>query len=208
MGKALLINSSVGQKESVQGNWHLFEQATPYIQGIETGDLVENIDAEILNSMISGLPNIWSRARVFGYAFKYTQKDANIETSGLIKFYEHLMQEWKGLIALLALQPDRIRIGEPLFLDPYDTEKLYDISSSVGRMLFEDVDLWCEPETLKDLKEQKPFIQLIYYKDVLIGATSPYSLVFTGINYSSFPESADVPWFRNNKLDDPLEYCA
>ena len=92
MGKALLIKSSAGDKESIQGTWHLFEQATPYIQGIETGDLAEKVDADTLNFMISGLPNIWSRAIVFGYAFKYTQKDANISTSGLIKFYEAIVR--------------------------------------------------------------------------------------------------------------------
>lgn len=61
MGKALLIKSSAGKKENIQGAWHPFEQATPYIQGIETGDIAEHITADVLNSMISGLPNVWSR---------------------------------------------------------------------------------------------------------------------------------------------------
>lgn len=206
MAKALLIKSSVGEKESVQGQWHLFEQATPYIQGIQTGDLVENIDSATLNSMISGLPNVWSRARIFHYAFKYTQKDANIETSGLIKFYELMLREWKGLMALMALFPDRISLSKPLFFAPQQLDKMYQIPNALGRLLFEDRDLWCDPQVLKELKQEKPFIQLIYYKNVLIGATSPYTLVFTGINYTDFPDSSDVAWFRNGKLNDPLEF--
>jgi len=206
MAKALLIKSSTGQKESIQGVWHPFEQATPYIQGIETGDLVVNIDAAVLNSMISGLPNVWSRARVFGYAFKYTHRDANIQTSGLIKFYDILIREWKGLIALMALLPDRIRISAPTELQPENLDELYDIPNAFGRMLFEDVDLWCDPTFLKEKKKQSPFIQLIYFNNVLIGATSPYTLVFTAINYESLPQAAAVPWYRNGRFDDPLEF--
>ena len=206
MGKALLIKSSAGQKENIQGVWHKFEQATPYIQGIETGDLVENITAETLNSMISGLPNVWSRARIFGYAFKYVQRDANIQVSGLIKFYELLVREWKGLIGLLALFPDRISISSPLFLNDNENEHFYNITGSFGRMIFEDTDLWCNPAEVQATKQFKPFIQLIYYNDVLIGATSPYSLLFTGIDYDQLQASQDVKWYRNGKLDDPVEF--
>jgi len=205
MAKALLIKSTAGIKENVQGAWHLFDQATPYIQGIETGDLAENLTADVLNSMISGLPNIWSRARVFAYAFKYTRKDANITTSGLIKFYEALVNEWKGLLALLAIYPDRISISQPISL-ANDPANLFDISSAFGNMLFEDSDLWCNPDDLKITKKEDPFIQLIYYKNVLVGATSPYSLLFTGMDYSSFPDSSDVSWYRNGKLSDPIEF--
>lgn len=206
MAKALLIKSSAGEKQNVQGNWHLFDQTSPYIQGIETGDLIENLNADILNSMISGLPNVWSRANVFYYAFKYTQKDFNIKTSGLIKFYEALINEWKGLIALMALYPDRITISQPISLLPNSNEPLFDISGSFGRMLFEDVDLWCDPENLYNSKKENPFVQLVYYQNVLIGATSPYTLVFTAVDYDNFPSTNDVTWFRNGKFDDPLQF--
>jgi len=206
MAKALLIKSSTGTKENVQGNWHLFDQTAPYIQGIETGDLIENINSDVLNSMISGLPNIWSRTNVFYYAFKYTQKDFNIKTSGLIKFYEALIKEWKGLLALLALYPDRVTVSEPIKLVPQPNEPLFDISSSLGRMLFEDTDLWCDPDSLYITKKEEPFIQLIYYQNVLIGATSPYTLLFTAVDYRNFPSTNDITWFRNGKFDDPLEF--
>jgi len=206
MGKALLIKSSAGEKEAAQGVWHSFDQATPYIQGIQTGDLVENIDVEVLNSMISGLPNVWSRSRIFGYSFKYTRKDVNVSTSGLIKFYELLVKEWKGLIALMALQPDKINVSPKIEFDVNNLSPLFSIPNSLGRMLFEDIDLWCDPLAMRDQKIEKPFVQLIFYKDILIGATSPYSLVFSAIDYGTFPVSPDVPWFRNGKLDDPLEF--
>lgn len=206
MAKALLIKSSAGSKENTQGAWHKFDQATPYIQGIQTGDLMENIDAEVLNSMISGLPSVWSRAHVFGYAFKYTQKDANIETSGLIKFYETIIREWKGFVALLALFPDRITVSKPILLDSIDMGELYNIPNAMGRMLFEDTDLWCDPDELKRTRIEKPFVQLIYYNNILVGATSPYSFVFTAIDYDNLSSSSDLPWYRNGKFDDPFEF--
>jgi len=206
MSKALLIKSTAGTKQAIQGVWHQFDQATPYIQGIETGDLLENINAEVLNSMISGLPSVWSRARMFMYAFKYTQKEANIKTSGLIKFYENMIREWKGLIALIALHPVRISISEPIYFDPDNKHDLYKITNAFGRMLFEDVDLWCDPAVLKFQKLQKPFIQLIYYNNVLVGGTSPYTFLFSGIEYDDVHKSEDLPWFRNGRFDDPLVY--
>ncbi len=206
MAKALLIKSSVGEKESVQGAWHTFEQITPYIQGIETGDLAEKIDAEVLNRMVSGLPSIWARARIFYYAFKYTQKDANIATSGLIKFYEANIKEWKGMIALMALFPDRITISEPIQFHPANLTGLYNIPNGFGRMLFQDLDLWCDPNALQQLKKEEPFIQLIHYNNILIGGTSPYTLAFSAVDYDNVPVSADIPWYRNGKFDDPLEY--
>jgi hypothetical protein len=75
------------------------------------------IDAATLNTMISGVPTPWARARLFGFALKYTQEDPNIRTTGLIKFYNSLVAEWKGLIATLALFPNRIKVSAPVPMD-------------------------------------------------------------------------------------------
>jgi len=202
---ALLIKSTTGSKENVQGSWHLFDQSSAYIQGIETGGLTENLDADVLNGMVSGLPSVWARAYLFAYAFKYTQKDANIKTSGLIKYYDSLKEEWKGLAALMAVFPDRITVGEPLCLND-NTGNIYDIASSFGDMLFNDKDLWCNPDKLAKKEDENAYIQIIYYNGVAVGATSPHSLFFTSVENSSFPVSQDVKWFRNGRLCDPLVY--
>ncbi len=204
MTKALLIKSTASTKENPQGNWHKFEQASPFIQGIEAGDITQNIDSETLSAMISGLPSIWSRALMFAYAFKYTSEDANIKTSGLINFYKQLIAEYKGMLALMALYPNRISVSEPIYLNQTNNN-IYDISSSFGDMLFEDVDLWCDPFELSSTKDEKPFIQIIKYNDSVIGATSPHTLFFTAVNYS-LPNSNEIPWYRNGKFADPLEY--
>lgn len=200
--KSLLINSSLSKTE-VKGRWHVFEEAQPYIQGIETGQIAEEVTAEVLNSLISGVPSPWARARLFGFAFPYTQVEANIRTSGLIEFYDMLIQEWKGLIACIALFPDRITLSEPIYLDK-DHPSLFHIPSALGRMLFEDADVWSDPDKLAINPDEKPFIQLIYYTGKLIGGTSPYSLVFTASEYSDLPQSGDMPWYKGGYFQDPV----
>ncbi|RMG26507.1 MAG: hypothetical protein D6730_09015 [Bacteroidetes bacterium] len=201
--KSLLINSS-NSKTEVKGKWHLFEEAQPFIQGIETGQIADEITAEALNSLISGVPSPWARARLFGFAFPYTQVEANIRTSGLIEFYEMLVNEWKGLIACIALFPNRITISEPIYLDK-DHPALFHLPAALGRMLFEDADLWCDPAKLATNPDEKPFIQLIYYAGKLIGGTSPYSLVFTAAEYGGLPQTSDMPWYKGGYFHDPVQ---
>lgn len=205
MTKALLIKSTIGQKENVRGQWHIFEQAAPYIQGIEAGDILENLNSEVINSMVSGLPNVWSRAYMFAYAFKYTRKEAVMKTGGLIQYYQSLIDEWTGLAALLALHPGRISVSEPLRLNG-NRSSFYDIAGSFGDMLFDDIDLWCNPDQLAQTKKEEPFVQIIYYNDVAVGATSPHTLFFTSVDYSTLPESLDIAWYRNGRFQNPLKY--
>lgn len=206
--RALLPASSYTVKENPEKKWHRFDDAQPYIQGMETGEIADQIDAKILNALVSGVPTVWARARLFGFAFPYTQVEANIKTSALIKFYETLIDEWKGLISILALFPDRITVSEPIPMNPENENDLFYIPDGFGRMLFEDFDLWCHPENLKKqlAEDDKPFTQLIYYRGRLVGAISPYSLVFTACDYTGLDGTGDIPWYRNGKFDDPLRF--
>jgi hypothetical protein len=207
MTKSLLIQSSQ-VRTGDRGKWNRFDQQKPYIQGIQTGDVAtREIDAATLNTMISGVPTPWARARLFGFALKYTQEDPNIRTTGLIKFYNSLVAEWKGLIATLALFPNRIKVSAPVPMDFGNIGDLYSVPSSLGRMLFDDVDLWTEPEALhRNDPHVKPGIQLIYYNGKLIGGTSPYSIVFPAASYHNLPDSGDIAWYRGGKFDDPLTF--
>ena len=211
--KVLLCKSSHAEKREPKGNWYVFDEAQPYIQGMETGKIAENITAEVLNSMISGVPTPWARARLFGFAFPYTQADANIKTAGLIDFYKKLIEEWKGLIACLACFPEKIKISEAIFLDHSKYENSAGIKNyfyfpnALGRMLFDDKDLWADPNKLENNTEKRPFIQLIYFDGVLIGGTSPYSLVFTAAEYTALNtviNTRELTWFKNGKFVDPL----
>lgn len=119
--------------------------------------------------------------------------DPNIDNSGLQQLYEMLYDEWKGLLAVIALYPDRIRFSDPIKMNVDGPE--YDITSAFGRMLFDDKDLWSD-------QNGQPFIQLIYYRDHLVGGTSPLTGVFTGVEYSKLQDEG-IDWYKNGRFVDP-----
>jgi hypothetical protein len=197
--KPLFIANPKIPKDDSPGKWHEFQQLNAYIQGIQTIDI--DTDSVSIQDLISGIPTPWARARIFQYAFIYTADSVyQSEHTGLIDYYQYLLQEWRGFLALLALSANRISVSEPVFLDPElkDHENLFAIRGALGRMLFEDQDLWYIEE------KKQPGLQLIYYQNQLIGATSPFTLVFTA---QTLPPvlSKDISWARGNHLEDPLK---
>ena len=141
MSKALLIKSYTDITTGTQGQWNELTMARSYIQGIETGKILENLSADKLGSLISGVPTPWARAKLFKFALQtLAAPDPNIQKSGLQQYYELLLGEWKGLLAVIALYPDRIRFSQPVVMDARGDD--YDIASAFGRMLFEDKDVW------------------------------------------------------------------
>lgn len=206
MSKALLIKSYTTKTTGTQGKWNELDDAPSYIQGIETGKILEGITADKLNALISGVPTPWARAKLFKFAMQtLSTPDPNIDQAGLNQFYELLFGEWKGLMALIALYPDRIRFSSPVYMNVKGED--YDIASAFGRMLFEDKDIWSNPEALSKDPDAQPFIQLIYYRDHLVGGTSPLTGIFTGVSYDRLgADASDINWYRNGKFEDPTNF--
>ncbi len=206
MSKALLIKSYTAKTTGVQGQWNEMDDAPSYIQGIKTGKILEGITAEKLSSLISGVPSPWARAKLFKFALQtLSTPDPNIDQSGLTQFYELLFNEWKGLMAVIALYPDRISFSDPIIMDTKGAD--YDISSAFGRMLFEDKDIWSNPYKLQKDPGAQPYIQLIYYRNHLVGGTSPLTGIFTGVSYANLDsETSDISWYRDDKFEDPTNY--
>ena len=147
MSKALLIKSYTNITTGTQGQWNELNMASSYIQGIETGKILEGLTADKLGALISGVPTPWARAKLFKFALQtLATPDPNIDISGLQQFYELLYGEWKGLLAVIALFPDRIRFSMPVIMNVKGGE--YDIAAAFGRMLFDDSDVY-----LTDTKE-------------------------------------------------------
>ncbi len=202
MAKAKLIKSSEGSKSNPEGKWYIHDQIKPFIQGIVAGDLDVN---QVSSTLISGVPTPWARVKLFWFAFDYLHRqDANIATSGLIEFYSILRDEWKGLLALIALYPDRVSFSDPIYMDK--NSDLYDIAGGFGRMLLEDADFWTDQHKKQVNPDELPFMQLLRYNGQVIGATSPFTIVFPGVDYSALQHTSDIPWFRNGKFEDPMRY--
>lgn len=141
MSKALLIKSYTDITTGGKGVWNDLNMAVSYIQGIETGKILEGLTAEKLGTLISGVPTPWARAKLFKFAMQtLAAPDPSINQAGLWQFYGLLYNEWKGLLAVIALFPDRVRFSNPLKMNVKGDD--YDIASAFGRMLFDEKDLW------------------------------------------------------------------
>ena len=202
MGKAKLIKSTGSSKSNPQGHWYIHDEIKPFIQGIEAGDLDEK---QVNSTLISGVPSPWARPKLFWFAFDYKKnEDANITTSGLFGFYKTLIDEWKGLMATIALFPDRVSFSNPIELD--GNGELYDIPSAFGRMLLDEKDYWIDQDKKEVNPQEKPFIQLIKYNGQVIGGTSPFSIFFPGVEYVGLQNTTDLPWYTGGKFTDPTPY--
>jgi hypothetical protein len=185
-------------------NWHQLEQAKPYIENLTTGNIDDQINAVAMSAMISGIPSPWARAKLFQSAFGYSQNAQN----GLGQFCKLIVGEWKGLLALLAIHPNRITFKQ-VTLNYTNTSAggSLHLANAMGRMLFDEKDLWTDPELLANSDPNAlPYVQMVYYRDKLIGFVSPYTFVCTAAEYD-YPElQSDISWFRQGKLNDPMPY--
>ena len=203
MGKAKLIKSTEGTKSNPEGKWYIHDQIKPFIQGIIAGDLDIN---QVSSTLISGVPTPWARAKLFWFAFDYLQRqDANITTSGLLDFYGILKDEWRGLMALIALFPDRISFSEPIYLNPKESN-LFELTGAFGRMLLDDADIWTDQIAKQRNPDELPYVQLLRYNGQVIGGVSPFSIVFPAVEYSNLKNVSDINWYRNGKFEDPTRF--
>jgi hypothetical protein len=199
---AKLMESKGISKNDPTGKWYNLDDILPFIQGIVAGDLDEN---QISTTLITGVPTPWARTKLFSFAYTYTtSNDPNIKQSGLINFFKGLVNEWKGLLALVALFPDRVSFSEPIYMNPHGN--LFEISGGFGRMLLDDIDIWTDQQKKKTNPNELPYIQLLRYNGHVIGGTSPFSIVFPGVEYANLQHASDIPWYRNGKFEDPIRY--
>ena len=116
--KALLIKSYTNLSTGTAGEWNELNMAPSYIQGIKTGKILDEMSSDKLAALISGVPTPWARARLFKFALQtLNAPDPNIDSSGLQQFYEMLHGEWRGLLAVMALYPDRVSFSSPVSLN-------------------------------------------------------------------------------------------
>jgi hypothetical protein len=132
--------------------------------------------------------------------------------------YAALQNEWKGLIAAIALYSSKIDIEKIVleYTDPLNynetskanilkkVDNVYQIKGAFGNMLFSEGKIWADRE--KDSKEYNPpYFQLIKLDGVLIGATNPRSLVYPAAHYKKIKNS-NIPFFKKGRFTDPLHH--
>lgn len=206
--KPLVITTKVGQAAGSEYVWNKLQNPEVFISSIQTAEVnVEN--SEELNKLISGIPTPFARASMFKYAINYVGQ-AGDELTGLMAFYKTLQDEWKGLIACIALDNQPISV-EKIKLDYSDakniddTSNMYEPKGAFGNMLFDDKDMWCDQQELLDqTKKTSSFIYIVRYNGIVIGGTSPESLLFTAPVYN-IKTSKGFYSEVTKKFTDPLK---
>lgn len=204
--KALVIDAKelpAGQ----QGQWNdISAQMEALTSSIRTPDMAEGAD---MSAVVSGVPSVFARANLFNLSLNLVQrqKGSSDSATSLIKFYENLVDEWRGLIACIALdyaniKVKRIRLAYSDGKKLDTTSNIYEPKGAFGNMLLKSRDLWCEQNVAAN-EEKIPFIDVIKYNGKVVGGTSPMSVLFTAPKYSL---ASSLPFvdIKTHRFTDPL----
>ena len=204
--KALVINVKPrSQQQGAAGQWQdLTSSIQAFTRDIETPSIQDGVD---VSAIVSGVPTVFARADLFNHALNEIQtirKDASV---GLNQYYVNLVDEWRGLIACIALNNTAIEIRRITLAysdgkDMKTTENMYEPKGAFGNMLMNDRGLWAEQGKAKN-DQVKPFLYLIKYNKQVVGATSPRSLFFTSVSYDINKNAAFVDP-TTHRFTDPL----
>lgn len=211
-----LVIKSLDSPAPSEHRWEKISNLKTFTKKIVTPSLGEDEGSISISSVVSGMPTVFARANMFRNALENVS-DGDIAGSSLIQFYKQLISEWRGLITCIALSPEKISI-QRIKLSYSDgnpkgsTINLYEPKGSFGNMLFERKPLWSDV----DDTNIEPFIDVILYtktdgKKIVIGGTSPDSLLFTSGSYNlsgegaSFIEEVNTGGTIVGKLSDPLK---
>ena len=192
----------------VQTKWQDFTAHMP----IFTRDIITpaiSLESGNVGAIVSGVPTAYARANLFNLAMNYGR--GNNETAlNLNAYYEQLAAEWRGFIACIALdhqriEVERVRLAYSDGKDFKETANIYEPKGAFGNMLFDRKLLWSDLEA-QGAERGVPFIDVIKYDGKVVGATSPDSLLFTSVSYK-VQASKERPFvdFNTGRFIDPLK---
>ncbi|MDE6078891.1 MAG: hypothetical protein K2G35_02375 [Duncaniella sp.] len=178
-----------------------------FINNIITPQLTEHTN---IAQLVSGIPSAFARVDLFKNAIDHLAvSTGSADTNSLLSYYRRLVDEWKGLIACLALDyahvtARRIDLKYSDGKTPANTANVYEPKGAFGNMLLERRQRWCE-QNLPANTVAVPFINVIKYRGKVVGATAPECLVFTSSGYK-IDETNQLPWVKpgTGKFTDPL----
>ena len=137
--KALVID--VNSRTALNGvleKWETIGNMQSFTRDIITPELDEKADK---SAIISGIPTVYARANMFSLALSYSGDSMTNTSAGMIAYYDELIDEWKGLIACIALDSGKLQIKR-IDLTYSDgkakdsTGNLYESKGAFGNMLF------------------------------------------------------------------------
>jgi hypothetical protein len=194
-------------------SWSSMNQITAFVEGLELPSV--DTDSSGIYSIITSVPSPWARAYMMNNALKITyipihQKE---HIKGMNTLYSALQDEYKGLLTTMALYNSNIKVQKVDLQYNQDlpedqlkqalsfVDNIYEVSGAFGNMLFEDRPFWSDPK-LKKKEYGAPYFQLITFDDVIIGATSPFSLVYPAAKYDLSDKT--IPYYKNGRFLNPI----
>lgn len=216
--KELLLLDSENTIVTAEANkWCSIDNAAieNFIKNIITSIGSANEQQEKFRAIISGVPSPWARVLLTRKAV--VQPKSELGNTVLDECYKLLKSEWRGIVAAYALYPDSFEFSEPIQLTGKSvSENNGDMSVRYiyGQMLFDETPLWTLHNMTVEKKDNPPCIQILYYKSnetsglkrIPIAATSPYTFLFSSVNYNLLVAQREIPWIDNDgKFTDPLQ---
>ncbi len=208
--KPLIINTNKGQAEGTPAVWNEMQNVQNFIKDISTPTVNTAQGSVELSAVISGIPTPWARAMMFRYAIEYTAPAQAISLTstnefGVFSFFKSLQDEWKGLIAVLALDNSPISV-EKVELKYDRPDNLFEVKGALGNMLFDSKHLYADPEEIERNQDTPPYIQILKYNGTVIGGTSPHSLLFAAPVYQIQPNKSISAFYKNGRFTNPVIY--
>ncbi len=188
--------------------WTPLDNTTVFINQIITPKLAKNTN---VGQLVSGIPSAFARVDLFKTALDYVANNQrpNSDELSLNSYYFQLTDEWRGMIACIALDDANITVRRinMTYSDGNNidsTSNVYEPKGAFGNMLLKRSDLWCE-QNLPQNTQKVPYLNVVKYRGIVVGATAPESILFTSTGYKLTP-STERPWIDSitGRLKDPL----
>ncbi len=219
MAELLLLDSKKPLECAQENTWCPAEaaQVSTFVNNIVTAK-ADADKPEKFRAMISGVPSPWARVTLTRKALAVAPKD--LENTVIDNCYKFFRGEWRGLLSAFVLHPDKFEFSEPILLRgdrPEENSGRMNILNTYGEMLFKDAPFWVLQKDKFSVKDNPAAIQVLYFKKnepggakrLLVGATSPFTFLFTSMNYDLEAFQSDIKseikWVREGKFFDPLE---
>lgn len=201
--KPLVINvESKSVPQGVPNQWEVLTAQMPtFTKDIITPNLQQGAD---VSALVSGVPTVFARASLFSTALQYGTASAG--ASALNLYYSDLVDEWRGLIACVALDSNaldvrQIKLAYSDGKSVRDTANPYEPKGAFGNMLFYRREVWCQQGLAQNAKSV-PVINVIKLDGQVVAGTSPDTLLFTAPNYKLKTGKSYVD-IKTGKFTDP-----
>lgn len=105
--RPIVIDSTAGLPTGESGKWSQLLNMPVFVRDIVTPALKATTN---VGDIVSGIPTAFARLDLFKAALDRTGKSSSASVSGLNRYYEALVKEWRGFIAALALDYPKFQV--------------------------------------------------------------------------------------------------